>query len=257
LHKNGTQYGLTRKKNRTEVKALDSVSFAAFSGEFVGVVGRNGSGKSTLFKVIAGSEGATSGTVKVSSEPTLLGVSSALQPHLDGLSNVELGLLASGLSPSEVEEKKFEVAEWADIGDAIYRPMATYSSGMRSRLTFSISTSIPREILLIDEALSTGDAAFASRAHDRMNSYLESAGSVFLVSHGAGTIQEYCSRALWLHEGRIVQDGEAKEVSSNYVKWANLCSRGRYEKARNFLREVEKGYDKPEFVLKSESPAAH
>lgn len=253
LHSNGTEFGLTPRRRRTEVRALRQASFAAFAGEFIGVVGRNGSGKSTLLRLISGNEAPTDGAIYVSSEPTLLGVSAALEQHLTGAQNVRLGLLAMGLQPSEVSEIEKDVADWAEIGHAIDRPMETYSSGMRARLVFSISTSVRREVLLIDEALSTGDSGFAAKAKERMNSFLDTAGSVFLVSHGAGTIKEYCSRALWLHDGEIIMDGEAETVSKAYVRWSQLNSKGKKDKADGLMSEVREAYKSPRILLDSEA----
>lgn len=253
LTSTGSEMSLFSRQNKITVNALRQVSFASHSGESIGVVGRNGSGKSTLFRIIAGSEAPTTGEVRVSSNPTLLGVSSALQNNLSGKENIMLGLLAMGLFPHQAKELWPEVAEWADIGEAVNRPLRTYSSGMRARLVFSISTSVRREILLVDEALSTGDSAFTSRAQDRMNQYLDSAGTVFIVSHGAGTIQEYCNRALWLHDGEIIMDSNAGETTKAYVRWSKMKSRGQIERANSYLKTVRNSYIKPSILLDSEA----
>lgn len=253
LHKNGSQIGLSRKKNQTVVEALKGVSFVARAGESIGVVGRNGSGKSTLFRLIAGSEDPTSGEVLVSQEPTLLGVSAALQNDLSGAANVRLGLLAMGLTPDEVDEMEDSVAEWAEVEGAIDRPLKTYSSGMRARLVFSISTSVKREILLIDEALSTGDSSFAAKSKERMNSFLEAAGTVFIVSHGAGTIQSYCDRAIWLNDGEIIADGDSFEVASAYVRWSKLQAKEKGAEADNFLQNQKNAYTRPTILTDSEA----
>lgn len=245
LHKSGSQIGLSRKKNQIVVEALKGVSFVAHAGESIGVVGRNGSGKSTLFRLIAGSEDPTSGEVFVSQEPTLLGVSAALQNDLSGAANVRLGLLAMGLTPDEVDEMQEGVAEWAEVQDAIDRPLKTYSSGMRARLVFSISTSVKREILLIDEALSTGDSSFAAKSKERMNSFLEEAGTVFIVSHGAGTIQNYCTRAIWLDNGEIIADGDSLEVATAYVRWSKLRAKDKEAEADKFLQKHKDAYIRP------------
>ena len=238
LTKGGSAYGLQRKSKRSVVHALHQTSLVAKAGECIGVVGRNGSGKSTLFRILAGAEAPTSGRVFVSSQPTLLGVGAALQPSLPGSVNVRLGLLAQGLSPHEVDQIKEEVADWAEIGDAIERPMKTYSSGMRSRLVFSIATAVKREILLIDEALATGDSAFADKAKARMDSFLESSGTVFLISHGSGHIREYCNRAIWLHDGEMVADSDAETVTRQYVKWSKRTSNGDEQGASSLLEGV-------------------
>ncbi|AGF73049.1 ABC transporter [Corynebacterium halotolerans YIM 70093 = DSM 44683] len=159
-----------------------------------------------------------------------------------------------GLSPEEVEEKVDDVREFADIGDAINRPMNTYSSGMGARLKFAISTSVHPEILLVDEALSTGDASFTNRARERMSRMLESSGTVFLVSHGAATIQENCTRAIWLHNGRIIADGQAESVTKSYRVWGNRKATGKDDEAEEIIKKMEGYYTPPIITLKSERP---
>lgn len=255
LSSRGSEYSLFNSRKRMTVHALKGVSFVAEAGESIGVVGPNGSGKSTLFRMISGAESPTSGEIFVSSTPTLLGVSSALKGDLSGIENIRIGLLAMGLSPSEVKEIESDVAEWANIGDAVYRPLKTYSSGMRSRLVFSVSTAVKREILLVDEALSTGDKTFTDKAKERMNGFLESTGTVFIVSHGAGTIQEYCNRAIWLHNGEILCDGDAVETSKAYVRWSKMYTRKQFERAENYLNSFRKAYAKPAIFFESEAAA--
>ena len=166
------QYSLTTSSRispfgrKGTLQALQEMSLVTYSGESVGILGKNGSGKSTLLNIIAGNERPTSGTVLVSEAPTLLGVSAALQPHLTGIANVRLGLLAMGLHPTTVAELQDNVLNWAELSDAKNRPLRTYSSGMQARLKFAIATSVKRKILLVDEALSTGDATFAEKAQE-------------------------------------------------------------------------------------------
>ncbi|MGP5617930.1 ABC transporter ATP-binding protein [Corynebacterium casei] len=255
LSSQGSEYSLFNSRKRMTVNALKGVSFVAGAGESIGVVGPNGSGKSTLFRLISGSESPSSGEIFVSSTPTLLGVSSALKGDLSGIENIRIGLLAMGLAPTEVKEIESDVADWANIGDAVFRPLKTYSSGMRSRLVFSVSTAVKREILLVDEALSTGDKTFTDKAKERMNSFLESTGTVFIVSHGSGTIQEYCNRAIWLHHGEIMFDGDAVETSKAYVRWSKMYTRKQFEKAENYLNSFRKAYSKPAIFFESEAAA--
>src|SRR5699024_6238335 len=179
--------GKFETKQKVVVSALRGVSFAARSGEFIGVIGRNGSGKSTLLRTLAGLEAPSSGTVLTSSKPVLLGVGAALIPDLTGAQNVRLGALAMGLSPEQADAVFDEVVELSALGEAIDLPMRTYSSGMGSRLKFAISLAADPSILMIDEALATGDATFAERSERAMNEMLEKAGTVFLVNHAAQT----------------------------------------------------------------------
>ncbi|MFX0538666.1 ABC transporter ATP-binding protein [Ornithinimicrobium sp. Y1847] len=223
------------------VHALRSVSFVAYSGESIGLLGTNGSGKSTLLRLIAGLDVPTRGSVRAISQPLLLGVGAALQPALSGLANARLGLLALGLTPDEVAATVPKVLEIAGIGDAIERPIRTYSSGMASRLRFAIAAAAEPEILLLDEVLATGDAASVQRAEARMDEIRSRAGTVFLVTHAAQTIEETCTRALWLHQGQLVMDGEAQPVARTYRLWAWKVAEGDHVAADKILREVLEG----------------
>ncbi|ADU47667.1 ABC transporter ATP-binding protein [Intrasporangium calvum] len=220
------------------VKAVRNVTFVARSGESIGVVGHNGSGKSTLLRVIAGLETPTRGTVLATATPSFLGVNAALMPEMSGLANVRLGLLAMGKTPREVREAIPDVVELAGLGDSIHLPMKTYSSGMGARLRFAIAASARPEILLIDEALATGDAATKERSEARMAEIRREAGTIFLVSHAAQTIEEMCTRAIWLHKGEMVLDGPAYETARAYRWWAWNVSKGEHEKAEKLLHDA-------------------
>lgn len=220
------------------VRAVDDVSFVARAGESIGVVGHNGSGKSTLLRVMAGLETPTRGEVLATSTPSFLGVNAALMPELSGMENVRLGLLAMGKHPREVREVVPDVLQLAGIGSAIHRPMKTYSSGMGARLRFAIAASARPEILLIDEALATGDVASKDRSEERMAEIRREAGTVFLVSHAAQTIEEMCTRAIWLHQGEMVLDGPAYETARAYRWWAWNVAKGEHEKAEGLLEDA-------------------
>lgn len=220
------------------VRALTGVSLAARRGESIGIIGSNGSGKSTLLRMIAGLEVPTSGQVLAHSAPVLLGVSAALVPEMSGEQNVKLGCLAMGMTPEAAEAALPGVIELAGIGKAIYLPMRSYSSGMGARLRFAIAAAARPEILLIDEALSTGDAAFKERSKARMDEMLADAGTVFLVSHAAQTIEEMCTRAIWLHKGRAILDGPAEETARRYRWWAWNVAQGEMDKADKLMNDA-------------------
>jgi teichoic acid transport system ATP-binding protein len=220
------------------VKAVENVSFVARAGESVGVVGHNGSGKSTMLRVMAGLETPTSGRVLARSTPSFLGVNAALMPELSGLENVRLGLLAMGKTPREVREIMPDVLELAGIGTAIHLPMKTYSSGMGARLRFAISASARPDILLIDEALATGDVSTKERSEARMAEIRRDAGTIFLVSHAAQTVEEMCTRAIWLHAGEMVLDGPAYETARAYRWWAWNVAKGETKKAEGLLQDA-------------------
>ncbi|WP_349259931.1 ABC transporter ATP-binding protein [Jatrophihabitans sp.] len=209
---------ITREKDPglREIHAVRGVTFTAHEGEAVGLIGPNGSGKSTLLRAIAGLMPPESGAIFTKGQPSLLGVSAALMADMTGERNVELGCLAMGMSPDEVKESYQSIVDFAGIGEFITLPMSTYSSGMGARLRFAIAAVRSHDVLLIDEALSTGDAEFRRRSETRIKELRAEAGTVFLVSHGLGVVRETCDRAIWLEKGEIVLDGEAEAVVDAY-----------------------------------------
>ncbi len=198
------------------VQAVRGVSFTAYRGEAIGLIGPNGSGKSTLLRAVAGLMTPSQGLVWTRGQASLLGVSAAMMSSMSGDQNIMLGCLAIGMTPAEVAEEYDSICEFADIGEFVHLPMNTYSSGMSARLRFAIAAARAPDILLIDEALATGDAKFRRRSEQRILTLREQAGTVFLVSHGLGIIQGTCTRAIWLENGRIVLDGDADFVVDAY-----------------------------------------
>lgn len=251
----GISHGTSRDVNRfrrvprTLAHALNDVSLLARSGESIGILGRNGSGKSTLLRLIAGTEVPTKGKVLVRSKPSMMGVRPALLPHLNAWDNTRIGLLAMGLSRSEANSLVGEVVEWTGLGDEANRPMRTYSSGQAARLSFAISTVVRPKILLVDEALATGDMGFVEKARSRMEEVLSEAGTLFLVSHSITDVENMCSRAVWLDRGVIVADGETAAVSGSYKKWQHLNSYGEKEAAAEQLSMSKQAYPSREFTL--------
>lgn len=229
---------------RVPKPVLKGISFYAREQEFVGVIGRNGSGKSTMLRVLAGLETPTSGRVLSSAKPQLLGVGAALQPTLSGHENVMLGLLAMGYPPEEAEEIRPSIIELAQIGRAIHTPMNTYSSGMGARLRFAISVAASPKILMVDEALATGDASFQERSKKAMDKMIERAGTVFLVNHSRPAIEEMCNRVIWLEDGQIVADGDPKQKMEQYMVYVSALAREEYEYAQEFLTKVQATYAK-------------
>lgn len=249
----GGGYPLPWQKNLEEVTALKPTSFVAYAGESIGVLGKNGSGKSTLMSLISGSEAPSTGEIFVSAQPSLLSVSAALQPHLSGLENAKLGLLAKGLSPDNAAELAESAARWAEIGDAINRPISTYSSGMAARLKFSIATVVRPEILLVDEALATGDATFNNQAQKRMNEFLQGASTVFIVSHSSATIQRNCTRAIWLHEGELIADMPARQTVKWYNMWSEKAASGDRFGAAKLIRRMQNDFSSKTILFDSEA----
>ena len=198
------------------VQAVRGVSFTAYRGEAIGLIGPNGSGKSTLLRAVAGLMAPSQGVVWTRGQAALLGVSAAMMGAMSGDQNILLGCLAIGMTPAEIVEEYDAICEFAGIGEFVHLPMNTYSSGMGARLRFAIAAARAPDILLIDEALATGDAKFRRRSEKRILELREQAGTVFLVSHGLGIIRQSCTRAIWLENGRIVLDGDANAVVDAY-----------------------------------------
>jgi teichoic acid transport system ATP-binding protein len=198
------------------IHAVRGVSFTTYRGEAVGLIGPNGSGKSTLLRAIAGLMAPSQGGIWTRGQASLLGVSAAMMGAMSGDQNILLGCLAIGMTPEEVAAEYDSICEFAGIGEFVHMPMNTYSSGMGARLRFAIAAARAPDILLIDEALATGDAQFRRRSEQRIRELREQAGTVFLVSHGLGIIRETCSRAIWLEKGQIVVDGESNAVVDAY-----------------------------------------
>ncbi len=205
-----------RSRRGTEVHAVRGVSFTIGVGESVGLLGPNGSGKSTLLRAIAGVQPMASGTVYVRGRAQLLAVNAALDAKLSGRRNIMLGGLAMGLTTKEVEARVPDVIEFSELQDSIDRPMRTYSSGMKARLTFSIATMTNPPIMLIDEALAVGDKNFRRKSLARLRQMLEEASTVVMVTHNLNEIRSTCDRAIWLQDGAIVMDGPAIEVVEAY-----------------------------------------
>lgn len=203
----------------TEVRAVRGVSFVARHGEAIGIVGTNGSGKSTLLRAVAGLHPPTKGRVYISGEPSLLGVNAALLKDLSGERNITIGGLALGMTENEARAKVPEIVEFADLGDFVYLPMSAYSSGMAARLRFAISTIVSPEILMVDEALATGDAAFRQKSKERIERIREEAGTVFLVSHSIASVRAMCTRVIWLDQGKVRMDGDVDAVCDEYQKY--------------------------------------
>jgi teichoic acid transport system ATP-binding protein len=200
-----------------EIYAIKGITLTAFRGDAIGLIGPNGSGKSTLLRGIAGLMSPDGGAIYTQGEPALLGVGGVLMQDMTGERNIELGCLAMGMSPDEVREVYQDVVDFAGLpGDFISLPMSTYSSGMGARLRFAIAAAKTREILLIDEALATGDAQFRRKSERRINQLREQAGTVFLVSHGLQVIRETCNRVVWLEDGLVVMDGPTDQVIDSY-----------------------------------------
>jgi teichoic acid transport system ATP-binding protein len=197
-----------RRPSVREVHAVRGVSFVVNDGDAVGIIGRNGSGKSTLLQAIAGLLPPEQGCVYTSGQAALLGVNAALMDDLTGERNVVLGCLAMGMSPQDVKDRFQSVVDFSGVGSFIDYPMRTYSTGMAQRLRFAIAAAKNHEILMIDEALATGDANFRAKSHERIMELRSQAGTVFLVAHNLAEIEASCNRVIWMEKGKIMMQGD-------------------------------------------------
>ena len=207
------------KKFYKEFWALKDINFEVRKGECVGIIGRNGAGKSTLLQIITGTLAPTTGEVKLKGRiAALLELGSGFNPEFTGKENVYLNGAILGLSKAEIDAKYDEIVAFADIGEFIDQPVKTYSSGMMVRLAFAVNASVDPDILIVDEALAVGDAAFQLKCATRMRNLLESGVTILFVSHDVSSVRTYCNRAIWLANGGLRQIGDVKEVTSRYLE---------------------------------------
>lgn len=225
------------KQYGKEFYALRSISFVVEKGDCVGLIGLNGSGKSTLANIIAGISQPSKGEIQIKGETALISISSGLNNDLTGLENIELKGLMIGLSQKEIEEKKADIIEFADIGDFINQPVKTYSSGMKSRLGFAISVNIDPDILIIDEALAVGDKTFTQKCLDKMNEFREKGKTIFFVSHSTSQVAEFCNKALWLEYGMIKAYGTTEEIIPMYENFTNSFNKMSREEQKKYKQE--------------------
>jgi teichoic acid transport system ATP-binding protein len=208
---------LGRRRAPEEVVALNHVSFSVNRGEAFGVIGRNGAGKSTLLRCVAGTLRPNGGKAVVHGKTsTLLQLGVGFIPELTGRRNIYLGGLAAGMRKKEIDERLEEIIEYAELEDAIDRPMKTYSSGMFSRLAFSVAMNLDPDVLLLDEILAVGDASFKGKSMEKMRELLDQAGTILFVSHSLNSVEDFCDRAIWLDKGKVAAQGEAGEVVEAY-----------------------------------------
>lgn len=200
-------------------RALQDVSFSLDKGDVLGIIGRNGAGKSTLLKIIAGIMKPTKGTVSIRGNVVpMLELGSGFDEELTGRENIFLNGAILGYTKSYLESKYDEIVEFSGLGKFIEIPIRNYSSGMQMRLAFSIATVVNPEILIVDEILSVGDAAFQEKSYQRMMEMMGGGTTVFFVSHSMPQIRQMCSKVLWLEHGQVVGFGEAGQLCDEYER---------------------------------------
>lgn len=206
---------------RDEFQALKGISFSLEKGKILGVIGKNGSGKSTLLRAIGGIFSVDSGSIDLfDNKVSLLSIGVGFNYLLTGRENVILSGMLTGFTMEEILSKMDKIIEFAEIGEFIDKPVNTYSSGMYSKLAFSLATELNTDILLIDEVLSVGDEQFARKSYNRMKELIEDNNhTVVIVSHNLNTLSDLCDEILWIHEGEMKAMGSAREVLQQYKEF--------------------------------------
>jgi ABC-type polysaccharide/polyol phosphate transport system ATPase subunit len=212
-----------RERTMREIEAVKDLSLEIRRGSVVGIMGANGAGKSTLVRTMAGILPPTAGRVEVAGRvSTLLALGVGFDKDLTGRQNVKLGGLAAGLTREELEAKYDEIVEFAELEEFMDMPMRMYSSGMYGRLGFSVAVTMEPDILLIDEALSVGDARFRKKSAQRMKDLCGGGRTIVLVSHALGTIQDLCDNAIWMHKGELQKQGSPDDVIDAYTAFLEV-----------------------------------
>lgn len=210
---------LTHKKYHKEFFALDKISFSVEKGSTVGIIGTNGSGKSTILKIITGVLNPTTGSVEVDGNiSALLELGAGFNMDYTGIENIYMNGTMMGFSREQMEAKLPEILEFADIGDFVYQPVKTYSSGMFVRLAFALAINVEPEILIVDEALSVGDVFFQAKCYRRMEEIRKTGTTILMVTHDMGSVIKYCDKVILLNKGEFLAEGPAGEMVDLYKK---------------------------------------
>lgn len=206
-----------RRQYYRELWALRDINFAVMPGEVIGIVGRNGSGKSTLLQLVCGTLTPTSGEVLVNGRvAALLELGAGFNPEFTGRENVMMGATVMGLDQSRIAARLEEIIDFSGVREFIDQPVKTYSSGMFVRLAFSVAINVDPDILVIDEALSVGDGAFARKSFNRIMQMRDAGKTILFCSHSLFQVESLCTRAIWINQGRLMMDGEAAQVVAAY-----------------------------------------
>ena len=241
-------YKLKKKndgKNKSSVTkrfyALKDISFEIPKGEVVGILGTNGSGKSTLSLILAGISEIDEGTMFVNGEQSLVAINTGLNKQLTGLENINVKGALLGLSKKRIQEIVDGVIEFAELGDFLYQPVKKYSSGMKSRLGFSISLYLNPDIIIVDEALSVGDKGFAQKCLNKMNELKDEGKTIIFFSHSLPHVRKFCQTAMWIEGGMLKEYGDVNEVCDHYGEYVDYYnSLSGKEKTKIRERKFEK-----------------
>ena len=209
-----------RNKLSRPFHALSGVSFTVKSGETVGIIGKNGSGKSTLLKILTGVITPTEGKAEVRGKVSaLLELGAGFNPEYTGIENIYLNGTIMGYTRQEMDARLQNILDFAEIGDFVYQPVKTYSSGMFVRLAFAVAINVNPEILIVDEALAVGDYRFQAKCYNKFEELKAQGKTILFVTHDVDAVRRFCSRALWIHNGKLIMDGAVNDVTSRYMEF--------------------------------------
>lgn len=243
-----------RIERHTSFKAINNLNLTVKKGEVLGILGENGAGKSTLLKMITGVITPTSGEIKVNGKiSSLLELGAAFNSELTGEENIYQHGEVMGLSLSEIEDKKQEIIDFADIGEHLYQPVKTYSSGMFARLAFACAINVNPDVLIVDEVLSVGDMAFQEKSITKMKEIRKKGTTILFVSHSLPAVKNFCTRAIWIRDGKLVLSGKTSFVTDEYKKCIidNPREKRIAEEKEKIIKEKEKKNEKKSIQIKN------
>lgn len=238
--------------------ALKDISFEVNEGDSVGIVGLNGSGKTTLSDLLGEVTKPTTGTISIRGRSSLIAINAGLNQELSGEENIRMKCLMYGMSEDEINEKFDKIVAFSELEDFIDQPIKTYSSGMKSRLGFSIAAHSDPDVLIVDEALSVGDDTFASKSEQMIKDFQARGKTIFFVSHSAKQIAKICNKAMWLHYGELVKFGDCVPVANEYARFVDKYVAMSPEEQTKYKREMfQKQKDKSKnYKVESTRPSA-
>ncbi|MGL5477466.1 MAG: ABC transporter ATP-binding protein [Clostridium sp.] len=234
------------KKNYIEYDALTNIDVNIEKGEAVGVLGKNGAGKSTLLKIITGVVAPTSGSCEIEGKiSAILELNSGFDDELTGYENIFVKGAILGYTKSEIEAKVEDIIDFADIGDYIYQPVRTYSSGMKSRLGFAISVNVDPDVLIVDEALAVGDDIFKTKCLRKMSEFRKSGKTIFFVSHSLYTVSSFCTKCMWIKDGHLIDYGDTCDI---LPKYETFLKEEKAKETKKKKTEKKTAIDKKDFI---------
>ena len=230
--------GKEKSKGPNHFYALKDISLKIEKGDVVGILGTNGSGKSTVSVVLAGISDIDEGDLTINGEQALISINTGLNQQLTGLENINVKGALLGFNKKKIQEITEDVIEFAELGDFLYQPVKKYSSGMKSRLGFSISLALNPDIFIVDEALSVGDKGFAQKCLDRMKQLRDEKGKTILfISHSLPQVREFCKSAIWIEGGRLVECGEVNELCDHNSQYVDKMNKMTDKEKKKMLEE--------------------